>query len=186
MEELDFERDLQIDPDALDVEWLEQPGLYMRYCRASAQAQRKFKHAEQNVKVVRSQLIKEAEETLDGKPSAQKIEAYYRDHPRHKEAKEAAIQAEYEANLLQNAVFAFNQRKTSLEELVRLHGMSYFAGPTEPRNLSEATKEALATGRETARSATQDRIHDRLNRRKRQEEDEPEPEERPRRTRRTQ
>ena len=37
--------------------------------------------------------------------------------------------------MAQGAVYAFEQRKTSLENLVRLHGQQYFAGPKMPRDL---------------------------------------------------
>lgn len=163
--DFNYEEDLRIDPDALDVEWLEQPGLYMKYCRASAQAQKEWKEAEQRVKVIRSQLIKEAETVLP-KATAPKMEAFYRDHPKHQQAKQEAIEAEYRANLLQNAVFAFNQRKTALEKLVALASMNYFAQPTEPRNLSEEYRGRMDTAKETAHEKTQDRIKNGMQRRR--------------------
>jgi hypothetical protein len=43
----------------------------------------------------------------------------------------------YEAEVLQGAVNAVDHRKDALENLVRLHGLQYFAGPKVPRNLSE-------------------------------------------------
>lgn len=166
----DFEQDLQINPDELDVEWLGQASLHMRYGKASSEANRKLKNAEQHVKVIRSQLIKEAKETIP-KCTDTMAEAFYRDHPRHKKAKEDAIEAEYEANLLQNAVFSCSQRKTALEELVRLFSLGYFAGPSEPHNLSDRWKSRLQNARDDAQGETQNKIHERLQRNRRSDRD---------------
>jgi len=107
--EFDYEEDLAIDSQALDVEWLEQPQLLMRYSIASA-------------------------------PN---IEAFYREHQDHIDAKDELIESEYQAAVIRSAVFAFNQRKVALEELVRLHGMQYFAGPKAPRDLNKEWKTHL-------------------------------------------
>lgn len=132
--ELNYEEEIEIDPQALDVEWLDQPRRFLKYSRHEAETKRKLALAHENLKVIRSQLIKEAQEVL-AKATAPTIEAYYRDHQKHIEAKQQFIDAEYEANIASSAVFAFQQRKMALENLVRLGGMDYFARPTEPRDL---------------------------------------------------
>lgn len=147
--EFDYEEDLAIDSQALDVEWLKQPQLLMKYSIASAQAEKKAKQAHERVKLVRSELIKKAtrnpKKYLDEgvKPTAPNIEAFYREHPDHINAKDELIEAEYQAAIIRSAVFAFNQRRVALEELVRLHGMQYFAGPKEPRDLSKEWKKHI-------------------------------------------
>jgi hypothetical protein len=45
--------------------------------------------------------------------------------------------ANFEVNLLQGVVNAVEQRKSALENLVRLHGQNYFSGPSVPHDLSE-------------------------------------------------
>jgi len=47
------------------------------------------------------------------------------------------IDAKYEYDMAQAAVRSIDQKKTALENLVKLHGMSYFAGPSVPRDLSK-------------------------------------------------
>jgi len=44
-------------------------------------------------------------------------------------------------NVLQGVVYAINDRKSSLENLVKLHGQQYFAGPSTPHNLAELQEE---------------------------------------------
>jgi hypothetical protein len=79
------------------------------------------------------------------KPSDPKVEAAYRIHPRHKEAKERWIEAmkkKNDAEIVKNEI-GFT-RKASLENLVQLWIGQYFAGPKVPRNLlqeREKTKE---------------------------------------------
>lgn len=144
-DDFEYEEDLEIDPDALDVEWLEQPRRFMKYCRAAREADRKAKRAHEKLKTVRSELVNKANEdpmTLLGiaKPTAQAVEAFYRTQQNYKDAKAEWVEAEHERDVLNDAVFAFQQRKMALENLVRLISLDYFKSPVEPRDLS---KEAL-------------------------------------------
>lgn len=144
---MNYSEDLRIDPDQLDVEWIEQPLLFHKYSALSAEANQFVRKCEERIKVVRSQLILDANqkgETVLGpkiKPIASNIEAYYRTHADHVAAKTALHEAQSEAEMLTNAVYAFHQRKVALENLTRLQGQNYFAGPTTPRNLSQEYKD---------------------------------------------
>ena len=159
---LDYEGEIEIDPEALDVEWINQPMLFMKYARNEAEMGEALDKAIENVKIIRSELIKEAHETLP-KATGPVVESYYRDHKDHKEAKEAVITAQFNYNIARSAVFAFNQRKVALENLVRLHGQSYFAGPSEPRDLpAEASRV-----RESKRQAAGERAKGKIKKRKR-------------------
>ncbi len=46
------------------------------------------------------------------------------------------IDAQYEYQMAQGAVQAVEQRKSALENLVKLYGQGYFAGPKTPRDIS--------------------------------------------------
>lgn len=137
--ELEPETDITVNPDDLDVEWFRQSGLFLKYSRASAEAERRVKIAEQNIKVVRSKFIKEANETLD-KPTGQNVEAYYRTHPRHKEAKQELIDAEYERDIINGSKSAIYMKKSALENLVRLAALGWFSAPVAPRTFEELSK----------------------------------------------
>jgi len=141
LDDLDFEEDIQIDPNALDVEWLNQSDLFLKYSAASAEADRVAKRAHETVKTIRSELRLEAaeggEDLIGCKPTTDNVDAWVRTQDTYKKAKEDFHKREYEADILRGAVFAMRQRKDALEALVRLHGQNYFSGPTEPRNLSE-------------------------------------------------
>ena len=160
MDKLNYEQDVEIDPNALDVECLRQASLFYQYSRAEADAKRNHALAWENLKVVRSGLILNAGKEYS---NAQKVEAYYRDHPDHQEAKKELAEAEYQMNLASAACFSMRQRKDMLENLTRLALSDYFARPSEPRDLpNEAAK------RETRTEKVRDRASERLSRRSRE------------------
>jgi len=146
--ELNYEGDIQIDPDHLDVEWIEQPQVFMKYAEECAHADKTAKRADEKLKTIRSEIILQANECPDimgdgVKPTGQNIEAFYRTRKEYKEAKKEMVLAQHDADIMKNAVSAFHQRRVALENLVRLQAQGYFAGPTEPRDLGvEYTKNA--------------------------------------------
>ena len=146
---MDYEKDIEIDHNALDVEWLGQPNLLMRYSRMASDAQRRADLAAEKVKVVKSKLIKAVSENPEEylgkvKPTVQAIEAFYHSHEDYIAAKEEHIEAVYELNLLQAAVSAIHQRRTALENLVKLMSMEYFIGPRTPRDIDAEMREVFA------------------------------------------
>lgn len=141
---MNYEQDIIIDESALDVEWVNQARLAVKYGRHWAECRQELTLAEENIKLVRSELIKEANENPEQclgkgvKPTAPVVEAYYRNHKRHKAAKQDWVEAQFEANVAEIAYKEISYtRKAALENLVKLHGQQYFAGPSVPRNLTE-------------------------------------------------
>jgi hypothetical protein len=140
---INYEQDMRIDPDNLDVEWLEQAPLAMRYAKHLVHCHAKVRQLEEQKKTIRSELIlqvnRDPEKYLDKeKPNAADIEAYYRNHSDYKdvieELNKALEEAEY-AELAKNEV-SFT-RKAALENLVKLFSAQYFSGPSIPRDLSK-------------------------------------------------
>lgn len=140
---LDYERDMQIDVDGLDVEWLDQPVLALRYGKYVSQLRAEVARLEERKKTTRAELIVEANKDPQGtcnkdKPNAADIEAYYRTSERYKDVIKDLLKAQEE---LEYAEVAKNEisftRKAALENLVRLHGQQYFAGPRVPRDLGK-------------------------------------------------
>lgn len=141
MNELPFEIDMEIDPDELDVAALEQANLHARYGRLSADADREATLADEELKTIRSKLIRKVsqdEDLLEGaKATAQNVEAYYRDHPKYIKAKHNWIEAKHRADLARGAIFSVQQRGRMLDLLVSLLKSEYFEAPVSPTNLSE-------------------------------------------------
>jgi hypothetical protein len=138
---MNYEEDVRIDDTALDVEWLDQSSLAMRYGKYYAKCRKRLTQAEEKIKVIRAELIKKANEDpmkccKKEKPNAADIEAYYRNDSRHKEAKDEWIQAQYELDIAEVAKNEISfTRKSALENMVRLYIAGYFAGPKIPRDL---------------------------------------------------
>ena len=139
---LNYENDMKIEESALDVEWLGQAALAMKYSKHFSECKTMVMRAEEKVKFVRSVLIDKVvnKPSLAGveKATAPTMEAYYRTHKKYIKAKEEWMDAVEE---MTTAEFVKNEmsytRKTALENLVQLNGQNYFAGPSVPRNLRE-------------------------------------------------
>ena len=140
---MDYEKDMEIDESALDVEWLGQPSLAFKYGKYAAQCAAKVRLLEEQKKTIRSQLILSVNENpakLIGKdkPNANDIEAYYRTQPKYIKAVEALNDMLEESEMAQVAKNEIcYTRKAALEHLVILHGQQYFAGPSVPRDLTK-------------------------------------------------
>lgn len=138
---MNYEDDLRIDPNALDIEWLDQPKLYMQYAEEAADASREVDKTKERLEVTRAELDGEirskAEDKGEKKPTEGAILMQIQTHPRYQQAISDFNEAKYNQNMMNAAVKAFEQRKVALENLVRLHGSSYFAGPSIPRELTQ-------------------------------------------------
>lgn len=159
---MNYEKDIEIDETALDVEWLEQPSLMLKYARYSAESRRALEEAKQSLDVARAEIDKQIRERPEDfgilKVTEGSIQSAILTEPQYKSAYQAYLDTKYESDMSQGAVRAFEQRKEALENLVKLHGQQYFAGPKVPRDLAwereERTKRinASITGKLTRRT----------------------------------
>jgi glycine betaine/choline ABC-type transport system substrate-binding protein len=141
---INYENEIRIDETALDVEWLEQPRLFMKYARNAAQARKRVDEAKEALDVAKAELDKK----IRSNPKKYGVEKITENaisnliikQDTYKEAMQEFSDARYEADIAQSAVSAFNQRKEALENLVKLFGMQYFSGPRVPRDLSQEYK----------------------------------------------
>jgi hypothetical protein len=139
--ELNYEKDIRIDPEALDVEWLNQPHLFLTYARNSANMRKSLDEAKQSLDIAKA----EADKKIRTNPEKYGLEKITESvvanailiENGYKAAFQEYLDAKYEADMASAAVQAMEQKKSALENLVRLYGQSYFAGPKVPRNLTE-------------------------------------------------
>ncbi|KKN08388.1 hypothetical protein LCGC14_1057200 [marine sediment metagenome] len=145
MSELDYERDIIIDESALDLEFLEQARLFMQYSRNEHSTRRDMDYAKTKLDLVKAKLDKEIRAHPEAFDVARISEGAIMNNillqPEFEAANKTFIEATYESGVARAAVWAFDQRKTALENLVRLHGQQYFAGPRVPRDLSEVRQQ---------------------------------------------
>jgi hypothetical protein len=150
---MNYEEDIKIDGTALDCEWLGQAELMIKYTRHAAKVRMELDQSKQALDIVRAGLDKDIRELPKQygleKVTDKAVESTIITLMEYQEAFQEYLDAKYEADMAQGAVQAFQQRKDALQELVRLHGQSYFAGPSIPRDLEwerEAFKKKTNAG----------------------------------------
>ena len=141
MKELDYENEIKIDADALDIECADQAATFMKYAKNAAHARKDLDEIKQMLDIKKADL----DQTIRKDPDKFGIEkitegailsAILTDKD-YQRVTQGYLNAKYETDMAQSAVSAFNQKKDMLEVLVKLHGQSYFAGPSVPRDLSK-------------------------------------------------
>jgi hypothetical protein len=138
---LNYEKDVTIDESALDVEWLAQPKLMLTYGNHAAEKRKEVDLAKEKLDVVKAELDRKIRENPEifGLPKITEtvVQNTIIIQPEYKKASENYIETKYELDMAMSAVRAIDQKKQALENLVRLHGQQYFAGPKVPRDLSQ-------------------------------------------------
>lgn len=141
----EFKRDLEIDPNELDVQAGLQGELFFKWADLSIEAQEEQDRAKLNLETAEADLFQKAKLDPDSfgitKATDASTSQAVRLQPKYLEASERLIQAKANAARLRAAVGAMEQKKRMIEILVTLHGQQYFAGPSVPRNLADAWKE---------------------------------------------
>lgn len=146
----DFEADRQIDPEALDVECCHQVDLTMKWSELAVDARslverRKFELDTRQAEIELKIRTKPDRYGLPEKPTEGAIRAALQVDGDFQEASEKLLDAKKDSMWLDRAVDAMDMKKRMLEELIKLHGLQYFAGPSAPRDLASewnARKEA--------------------------------------------
>ena len=144
-----YAEDMRIDPEALDLEWLNHANLEVKYIDQLSELRKEVKDAEEEVKTVRSELVRNAhadpEECCGSKKATgPQVEAYYRTHEDYKDAKKECIDAQDAYEVAKDIKDAIHFTRTkSLENLVKLHAAQYFVGPKVPGDLAGKQKDFL-------------------------------------------
>ena len=151
LEEGEFDRDTMIEPTALDVEWVEQPSLARKYGKLLAYWTLRMEKAKEQYEVVAAKLDKQIRESpatfgISGKVTETVIANAVKLSAEYRAAYKEYLDVRYEYMVVKEAgMRAIDHKKAALENLVKLHGQQYFAGPNVPRDLDA---EVLARGRQ--------------------------------------
>jgi len=140
MDNLNYEEDVQIDHNALDVEWVQQPELMRKYTHHAADTKRDMDNAKERLEVGRAKLDMDIRNnpTKYGleKTTESAVQSTIILQGEYQKLSRDYTDAKYENDVAMAVVRAVDQRKTALENLVRLLNASYFAGPQSPRDLN--------------------------------------------------
>ena len=136
----DFNNDVAIEPDALDLCWIFQPKYYAKWAELSADADKIVRDKKEQLDKISAEIDLEIRASAEG--TSQKLtENLIRNKvitdKRYIVAQVELNDAIYNANICSAAVKSLDHRKTALENLVRLWAGSYFAGPREPRDITQ-------------------------------------------------
>jgi Mg-chelatase subunit ChlI len=138
---------IQPDPDRLDREWIKQPGLYLKYAEKLADARKDFADAKAELEVVKAELsrdIRAMPETYGLKKVTESgIEGAVVLQKKHRLALETMNECKHRVDVLEAVVSALEHKKRALENLVTLHGQSYFATPRADGTGRESLEEDL-------------------------------------------
>lgn len=131
-----FEKDLRIDPSALDIEWLEQPQKFFKYSKELSYAKRELDRLKQKYEVLKAKIDNKIRSQYpDKKPTETAIYSMVIQNEEIMQGLKEIADQELVVDLLVGGVKALEQRKSALENEVKLQGMNYFAAPREPRDL---------------------------------------------------
>jgi len=130
---------IEINPDALDCEWIKQAATFGEYCMEQAGARAKLDAIKErlDVKVAGLGLKIRANPATFGldKVTEASVQAVILLDAECAKLREEIAVAQYELEVMGAAVRALDQKKSALENLVRLQGQNYFAGPSVPRDI---------------------------------------------------
>lgn len=132
---------MYIDENVLDVELLEQPSLMAKYSRMLAEAQRDKDLAKESLDLMKAEIDLDIRDNPEKYKLAKITEAAITNCILMEEDYQAALkdlhEATYQVNVMHGVIKAIEHRKSALENLVKLYGQNYFAGPSIPHDLSE-------------------------------------------------
>jgi hypothetical protein len=152
---MNYEADIKIEEGCLDIEWLEQPMKMLQYGKHAAEMKRNLDRAKEKLELVRAELDNEIRSNPNKfgleKVTDKAIDATIPLQERFKKASSDYLDVRFESDVAFAAVKAFEQRKDALENLVRLHGQQYFAGPKVPRDLPSEMEQRRSKTREINR-----------------------------------
>lgn len=141
MSKNNYEQDIEINPEALDVAWLEQPRLMLQYSKNSAKMRRELDMAKQELDIAKAEADRKIRESPEDfglvKVTEASVSNAILNEDGYKDAYAIYLSTKYESDMAQGAVNAFEHRKSALENLVRLYGQQYFAGPSIPRDINK-------------------------------------------------
>lgn len=142
---MNYQDEMHIDENMLDMEILDQPELMVKYSTLLAEAKQERDLAKEALDLLKAEIDRDIRNDPDKyelpKITEPVVSGAILMQDEYQEALKILHDANFEVNVLQGVVYAVDARKSALENLVKLHGQEYFAGPAVPHDLSELRKE---------------------------------------------
>ncbi len=141
---MDYSKDVSIDPNNLDIEFLRQADLTLRYGNELAEAKYKTDLAKETLDVEYAKAFQEALDAVVKPVDAVKAAADI--NPKYTKARHDLNLAKYEQNLVQAGYDAIQTKKSALENLRHLQLSELYSVPKEPKEFGKKSdyREAAA------------------------------------------
>jgi len=166
---MDYEKDLKIDDSMLEVEWLGQAELFMRWAEYKADCDATVRKLKEGLETLRAEIASHIRqnptELPGGKVTVDAVKEHIQMDEQYIDALTELEEATHDADIAKSAVMAFQMRKDALENLVKLIGQQYFAGPTAPHD-AKFIKEAREKKDEQTKTAAREKARGRMKRTK--------------------
>lgn len=153
--ELNYRTEIQIDPNNLEDEWINQPSLYLKYSEAYANAVANKDRAKSNLEVVYANIDAKVrvdwdEFGFDSKPTEPAIKQFILKNAKYRNAIKSHVMAVKEANLMAGVKHSFDHRRKALENLVQLTISGFHSEPRirKPQEKRRAAKKSLRRKRD--------------------------------------
>ena len=141
----EYGNDMQIDETALDVEWLQQPTLMFKYSKILAKNKMFLDKAKEELDILKAGIDRKIRLSPEDFGLSKLTETVINNtiiqEKEYIDLSNDVIDARYEVEMAGAAVRSLQDKKSALENLVKLHGQNYFAGPSVPRDLSKEWEE---------------------------------------------
>jgi len=138
---MNYENDIKINEKDLDIEWLEQPTLMYKYAKMSIDYRKLMDKQMEKVNVIKAGIDKNIRANPEDFEIIKITETVVANtiivQSEYTDAYNIYLEKKYDFDLVNAAVKALQDKKSALENLVKLHGQQYFAGPSVPRDLSK-------------------------------------------------
>ena len=139
---MNVDRDLDVNPNALDVECLNLPQTHFRYNEKLADAKMDLARAKENHDITKAEKdnairTRPKKYGIRDKLTEGAIRAVIAKDKKCSEALEEVNRCNYEVDILSAAVKALDVKKVSVEGLIKLHGQNYFSSPKLPRDIDQ-------------------------------------------------
>jgi hypothetical protein len=142
---MNYEKEIIIDEHFLDKEWIKQSQNYLTISQEAIQADTEAKRSKECLEVVKAELylsIRKQMEEEGEKITETLLDNRIKIHADYKNAMANFLENQHAAQILKSAVQAFDQKKSALENLVKLKLAGYYSEPKDANMQNETTQKA--------------------------------------------
>ena len=137
---------LEIDEHNLEGEWTKQPKLFWRWAGEAANARHEVDKMKAALEIARTEIDLEVRSGpekfgIEGKLTENVVKAIVVQSSVYISAERKVLKAKHRHDIVSALVSALEQRKSALENLVRLYLSSYYAEPKTPKDSQEGLEE---------------------------------------------